>query len=103
MAEMTSDTFSSTNIGLPFVRATGSQLLVPTLVTLLAAQSANAALIQEKIAQRETPSTHLALTVNEHDLLSELVRFHQKLAASQRDLPEDAARLLRENLWQLYE
>jgi hypothetical protein len=36
-------------------------------------------------------------------LFDDLLVFHQQLASSQRDLPEDAARLLRDNLWQLYD
>jgi len=37
------------------------------------------------------------------NLFDELLTFHQQLAASQRDLPEDATRVLRDRLWQLYD
>jgi len=37
------------------------------------------------------------------ELFDDLLEFHQRLASSQQDLPEEAARLLRENLWQLYD
>jgi len=41
--------------------------------------------------------------VTETTLIDELGAFSAKLAAAQRDLPADAAKVLRENLWMLYD
>lgn len=76
----------------------------PTAVllgTLLALQCANLAHI--KAADLNPNSTLQVTTATHTDLFDELLQFHQRLASSQQDLPEDAARLLRENLWQLYD
>ena len=87
------------------LRSTYAQSLGgPTAVlvwTLLALQCANVALITAADAH---PNSSLQVTRATHtDLFDELLAFHQRLASSQRDLPQDAARLLWENLWQLYD
>jgi hypothetical protein len=71
------------------------------LGTLLALQCANAASIQTADVSRN--SSLQVTTAARTDLFDNLLQFHQRLATSQQDLPEDAARLLRENLWQLYD
>jgi hypothetical protein len=71
------------------------------LGTLLALQCANVANIK---AADVNPNSSLQITTATRvDLFDDLLKFHQRLANSQQDLPEDAARLLRENLWQLYD
>ncbi len=71
------------------------------LGTILALQFANVASIQTVDVNRN--SSLQVTTATRADLFEDLLRFHQRLATSQQDLPEDAARLLRENLWQLYD
>jgi hypothetical protein len=71
------------------------------LGTLLALQIANAAHL--KAAPFESNSSFHVTTATRSDLFDDLLEFHQRLASSQQDLPEEAARLLRENLWQLYD
>ena len=72
------------------------------LGTLLALhQCANVAHI--KAADVNPNSSLQVTTATRIDLFDDLLEFHQRLASSQQDLPEDAARLLRENLWQLYD
>lgn len=71
------------------------------LGTLLALQCANAASIQTAVVNRN--SSLQVTTAARTDLFDDLLQFHHRLATSQQDLPEDAARLLRENLWQLYD
>ena len=53
----------------------------------------------------DAASTQPTFVVSERqpDLLQELVSFHQRLAVSQRDLPDEAANVLRQNLWELYD
>jgi hypothetical protein len=69
--------------------------------TLLAFQCANVAQITTADASANS-SVQLTSAVRA-DLFDDLLDFHQRLASSQQDLPEEAARLLRENFWQLYE
>lgn len=87
------------------LRSTYAQSLGgPTAVllgTLLAFQCANVAHI--KAADVNPNSSLQVTTATRTDLFDDLLEFHQRLASSQQDLPEDAARLLRENLWQLYD
>jgi|SRR5688572_9912894 len=71
------------------------------LGTLLALQCANIAHV--KAADLNPNSTLQVTTTTYTDLFDDLLEFHRRLASSQQDLPEDAARLLRENLWQLYD
>jgi hypothetical protein len=71
------------------------------LSTLLAFQSANVAHI--KAAHVNANSSLQLTTAVRTNLFDDLLQFHQRLAISQQDLPENAARLLRENLWQLYD
>ncbi len=76
----------------------------PTAVllgTLLAFQCANIAYI--KAADANANSSFQLTSAVRTDLFDDLLEFHQRLAGSQQDLPADAARLLRENLWQLYD
>lgn len=72
------------------------------LGTILAYQNADAAHLPA--AWREPYNSSLQVTtIVRSDIFDDLVDFHQRLARSQEDLPTDAARLLRENLWQLYD
>ena len=71
------------------------------LVALLVAQ--HSAIVDAKFADvypRSTAHQTQKLTLN---LFDELLDFHQHLAAAQVDLPEEAARVLYKNLWQLYD
>ena len=71
------------------------------LATLLAFQCASAAQIK---AGEVMPNSSLQLTrAVPTTLFDDLLNFHQQLTSSQQDLPEEAARLLRENLWSLYD
>ena len=71
------------------------------LGTLLAIQCANVASVA---AAEVHPNSSIQITsAVQSGLFDELLEFHQKLSGSQQDLPDDAARLLRENLWQLYD
>lgn len=77
------------------------------LAFLLVGQHANAVIAT--LADRATlankgvqPSGQLTCAVNSN-LFDELLKFHQALAHAQRDLPEDAAKILRDNLWELYD
>lgn len=87
------------------LRSTNAQSLGgPTAVllgTLLALQCATVAHI--KMSDVDRNSSLQVTTATRTDLFDDLLQFHQRLATSQQDLPEDAARLLRENLWQLYD
>ena len=71
------------------------------LGTLLAFQFANVAHV--KAADLNPNSSLQVTTATRIDLFDDLLEFHQRLATSQQDLPDDAARLLRENLWHLYD
>ena len=76
----------------------------PTAVllgTLLAFQYANVARFSDANVNA-TSSIQLTEAVRS-TLFDDLLAFHKTLASSQEDLPEQAARLLRENLWQLYD
>ncbi len=103
---MTSSTGASDfdSVALLELRSTSAQSLGgPTaalLGTLLALQCANVAHIQADVNPN---SSRQVTTATRTDLFDDLLEFHQRLAGSQQDLPEDAARLLRENLWQLYD
>lgn len=90
------------------MRSTGSQLFVPTAalwITVLATQHAAAVLAMP--SGTEQPSSTLTVSAMARDtgdtVFKALIDFHEQLASSQQDLPEEAARILRENLWQLYE
>ena len=83
------------------MRSTASQL-GPTVV-LVAALVAHHAANVVALRPEYDSATLSASTVAQQTLLDALVTFHGQLASSQQDLPEDAARILRENLWQLYE
>jgi len=90
------------------IRATVSQTMyAPTaalFVALLAAQYSGAVSATLSDFDRRSSTTQLTSVVADKDeLFNELVRFHQRLADAQKDLPEEAARVLRENLWQLYD
>jgi hypothetical protein len=93
------------SLALVEARSTYAQSLgAPTAIllgTLLALQCANIAHV--KAADLNPHSTLQVTTATHTDLFDELLEIHQRLAGSQQDLPEDAARLLRENLWQLYD
>lgn len=52
--------------------------------------------------QNVASTIQVATASAQADILRELINFHERLANSQQDLPADAARILRENLWQLY-
>jgi hypothetical protein len=86
-------------------RSTGSQTAyAPTaalFIGLLAAQYSQMALART-IEHGLEWSTNLVSDLRNHDLFDELVQFHARLASAQKDLPEEAARVLRDNLWQLY-
>jgi len=71
------------------------------LGTLLAFQCATVA--QIKSADVNANSSIQLTSAVRTELFDDLLEFHQRLAGSQQDLPEEAARLLRENLWQLYD
>jgi hypothetical protein len=71
------------------------------LGTLLAFQCATVASITA-VDVNANSSIQLTSAVRT-DLFDDLLEFHQRLASNQHDLPEEAARLLRENLWQLYD
>jgi hypothetical protein len=107
LVRMTSNTGASNNdsVALLESRSTYAESLggpaAVLLSTLLALQCANVA--QAKVADVGPNSTLQVTTATRADLFDDLVEFHQRLATSQQDLPEDAARLLRENLWQLYD
>jgi hypothetical protein len=107
LVRMTSSTGASDfdSVALLEARSTYAQSLGgPTamlLGTLLALQCANIAHV--KAADLHANSTLQVTTATHTDLFDELLEFHQRLASSQQDLPEGAARLLRENLWQLYD
>jgi len=76
----------------------------PTAVllgTLLAFQYANVARFNDANLNA-TSSIQLTQAIHS-TLFDDLLAFHKRLASSQEDLPEEAARLLRENLWQLYD
>lgn len=80
---------------------TGFVPAVALCVTLALAQQSGIALRQ--IAADGQSSAQLTTVAAQRDLFDELLRFHHRLAAAQTDLPKDAARVLTENLWQLYE
>jgi hypothetical protein len=71
-------------------------LLLGTLLAIQLASVANVSGVAHQNSSIQVMSTAHA------ELFDDLLEFHQKLADSQQDLPEDAARLLRENLWRLY-
>ena len=106
LMSMTSSTAGSDfdSVALLELRSTYAQSLGgPTAVllgTLLALQCANVA---HKATDVNPNSSLQVTTATRTDLFDDLLEFHQRLASSQQDLPEDAARLLRENLWQLYD
>lgn len=107
LMSMTSSTGASDidSVALLELRSTSVQSFGgPTTVllgTLLALQCANVAHIK---AVDVNPNSSLQVTTaTRTDLFDDLLDFHQRLAGSQQDLPEDAARVLRENLWQLYD
>ena len=107
LMSMTSSTGASDfdSVALLELRSTAAQSFGgPTAVllgTLLALQCANVAHVK---AADVNANSSLQLTTAVHtNLFDDLLQFHQRLATSQQDLPEDAARLLRENLWQLYD
>ena len=80
----------------------GAPATTALLVGLLAFQSAGVAfLVSHK--PEAAAATRLAASITQDNLLRELIDFHVRLAASQKDLPEDAARVLRDKLWDLYE
>jgi hypothetical protein len=93
------------SVALLELRSTSTQSIGgPTAVllgTLLALQCANIA--QIKAADVNSNSSLQVTTATPTDLFDNLLEFHQRLASSQQDLPDEAARLLRENLWQLYD
>ena len=72
------------------------------LAVLLAAQAAG-------IAVADTPSSGVRATMSISwrasgvSLVDELAAFHQRLATSQIEVPEEVASVLRSNLWDLYE
>jgi hypothetical protein len=69
----------------------------------LAAQYATVAVISRQQQQDVSSSAQVTVVHMQRDLFDELVAFHQRLAANQQDLPEEAARVLRDNLWNLYD
>lgn len=89
-------------------RSTSGQSLSSTaavlLVTVLGWQCAGLTeLAAPNHTAKLTDSTiQLPAAGAQMNLFGDLLEFRKALASSQRDLPEEAARLLRENLWQLY-
>jgi hypothetical protein len=71
------------------------------LVALLAAQCSAVSLTLSAVNPRS--SLQITSVAADHDLFNELVEFHARLAGVQKPLPEEAARVLRENLWSLYD
>ena len=72
------------------------------LVALLAAQYSGA--VSLKLAEVDLrSSTQITSVASDNDLFNGLLEFHERLAGAQRPLPEEAARVLRENLWSLYD
>jgi hypothetical protein len=55
------------------------------------------------LSDREIRSSGQLTYVVKSELFDELLKFHQALAGSQRELPEEAAKILRDNLWDLYD
>jgi hypothetical protein len=107
LVSMTSSTGGSAfdAVGLLQAQSTYAQSFGgPTTVllgTLLAFQYANVATFKDA---HVNPSSSIQLTAAvRSNLFDELLAFHRNLASAQGDLPEEAARLLRENLWQLYD
>jgi hypothetical protein len=88
------------------MRATTSQTIyAPTtalLVSLLAAQCSGAVPLKSSAVDTRS-STQITSAAVDYDLFNELVEFHERLAGAQKALPEEAARVLRENLWSLYD
>ncbi len=79
---------------------------VPTaalLLTLLSSQH-SVSIVEMATSERDdsNATTQFARSFVRSELFDELLDFHERLAKSQRDLPEDAAAVLRDNLWQLY-
>lgn len=72
------------------------------LVALLTFQTGGAAYLATHKPE-EAGATTLASSFRQENLLLKLVDFHVRLAASQKDLPDEAARVLRDKLWDLYE
>ena len=85
--------------------ATPPTVFAPTaavLVALLAAQSVAATMALDLTPDRSYTAALTSVTLQK-DLAEALLDFHRRLADSQTDLPDAAARVLRENMWHLYE
>ena len=95
----------STTSGITFVESegwVGSSLPAAAFVaSLIAAQYAGIAIAA---ITTDVPTHHaVAVASAKHDLFDELLAFHERLASSQRQLPEIAARVLQQNPWELYD
>jgi hypothetical protein len=82
--------------------------LVPTtaafLVTLLGAQYVGVTMAEvQRAAHLHTGSAIVLQASGSMGLFDELLEFHQRLIASQRDLPDVAMRVFQQNPWDLYD
>jgi hypothetical protein len=86
------------------VRSTASQIMsVPTVVLVVALVAAQHSAISHRASEINPRASTQLTSSGSVSLFDVLVDFHQRLASAQQDLPEDAARILRDNLWELYD
>lgn len=90
-----------------FSLAAGATALSIVLLTAQAQHDARARYLpatpRPAVHSQETAHVVQELRLSERDLISALVEFHDRLLASQADLAPEASRVLKENLWKLYE
>ena len=60
-------------------------------------------IVEVRITNRPSGQTIVSNEgVSPHSLMSALIQFHDRIVASQEDLPPEAAKVLYSNLWELY-
>jgi hypothetical protein len=100
LAETTGSTVRLENQGA--VPSSGIGATAALLICLFASQNSGSMLTLQA-AEAAAQYAVEVRSVEREDIFEELLDFHNRLIASQRELPEDAARILRDNLWQMYE